>query len=939
MAEAEFIMHVISGTHWDREWRYTAEQSKVRLLSLLDELIEIMERKPSFRYFILDGGTVVLDDYLSVRPERRDRLVKLIEAGRIHLVSFYTLPDMFIVCGEAVVRNLLYGRRVGAAHGGCMKAGYTATSYGQNLQMPQIYRGFGIDSIIFYRGLTKHQPPCFRWRSPDGSEILTFRCFDFVTRTNWFFTVHQMVVLGKGIRDLEYHYRTEEAPVHLCDPDGYDLEFQLLKENRSFREDPDLIRKAFKACFDMAAAQPIGRHLLGLNMEDNQKPYEFLPELIEKVNEVCGSGFSCRVVQSSFDDLLKAVKEEIPVEELPQWEGELRHTAVEPGFNALLGDVNSSRVNLKILNERTETALIHLAEPLAVLAALQGREYPRLNLEEAWRFLLLNHAHDSICGAAVDQAHEDMLFRFSQARGVAEEVSRRSLEHLAGLIDTKAAGEKDLTLIVFNTLPFPREEIVEAIVDIPEAHGIEYFDIVDAEGVTVPHVLTAREPVRQRMSTELDCNAIEFNAVRHRILFPASIPSFGYRTFFLKKRPPRYVPHPAPGPDRPLVGRETGVLENELFRVIVNANGTFDLEVKETGKTYPGLHLLADNGETGFPHMSKRPVYDFTVTSEGCRAGVTLLETNELRGTVRVDLVLEVPKDADREGLRRSEEKVSIPVTTWITLRKDSPVVELKTRLTNRARDHRLRVLFPTGIKADTVNVEAAFAVVDRQVRWNETGDNMEGHQAACPMQNFLDLSDGAEGIAFLNRGMREYEVMDDSERTVALTLLRTHRAYMVPNSERLSPEEIARYPGLHQYGFTLEFNYALVPHRGSWGEAGILGRAYAFKVPLKIVQGVRMEGGPLPLQASFLTADPADKIIFSGVKPAENGEGWIFRFWNAAWKPVAAELSFGFPVSSVVKCRLDEEESEPLEVSGNRVEAPFRSNEIVTLKVVPRNG
>ena len=184
----EKIIHLISGTHWDREWRHTAEQSKLRLADLMDNIIDILETKPTYQYFCVDGGTIVLEDYFTVRPENRERVEKLIKEGKMIIVNWYTLPETNTVAPESMIRNLLTGRRMAKEFGGAMKSGYTATSYGQPSQLPQLYQGFGIENAIFYRGTNKHfLTPLFKWFSPDGSSIYTLRTFDEVTRTNWFF--------------------------------------------------------------------------------------------------------------------------------------------------------------------------------------------------------------------------------------------------------------------------------------------------------------------------------------------------------------------------------------------------------------------------------------------------------------------------------------------------------------------------------------------------------------------------------------------------------------------------------------------------------------------------------------------------------------------------------------------------------------------------------
>jgi len=88
----KFKVHMVSGTHWDREWRFTAEQSKLRLADLVDGVIEKLEADPDFRHYMLDGGAVVLEDYMSVRPEMFERLKALVSAGRTPTVAWYTLP-------------------------------------------------------------------------------------------------------------------------------------------------------------------------------------------------------------------------------------------------------------------------------------------------------------------------------------------------------------------------------------------------------------------------------------------------------------------------------------------------------------------------------------------------------------------------------------------------------------------------------------------------------------------------------------------------------------------------------------------------------------------------------------------------------------------------------------------------------------------------------
>lgn len=104
-------LHVISHTHWDREWYQTFQGYRKRLVAIIDELIEQMEKDEKFRFFHLDGQTIVLEDYLRIKPENEVRLRKLIEDGRLIIGPWYVMPDGFLVSGESLVRNLLRGMK------------------------------------------------------------------------------------------------------------------------------------------------------------------------------------------------------------------------------------------------------------------------------------------------------------------------------------------------------------------------------------------------------------------------------------------------------------------------------------------------------------------------------------------------------------------------------------------------------------------------------------------------------------------------------------------------------------------------------------------------------------------------------------------------------------------------------------------------------------
>ncbi len=942
----KYLMHVISGGHWDREWRWTAAQSKLKLIELIDNALDILESKPSYKCFCLDGGTIVLEDYFSVRSENKERFIKLVEEGRLDFVGWYTLPETFTVAAESLIRNLLIGKKIAAMYGGAMKSGYTATSYGQISQLPQIFQGFGIETAIFYRGTNKFQlPPFFRWEGKDGSKIYVRRGTDEMTRANWLFCVYYLMVLNKIGLDFTYRFNPEDQPVHLCDKEGYERQFHLLNEDNSFNKDKSIIKRALKAIKEQEISYAVGRHLLGMHFDDNGKPYEFTPEMLKILNEVSED---MEIIQDSWDEYMDTIISESREEELYVHKGELRYPAVIPGLNGLLGATHSSRIKLKILNENAESLLIYQAEPFASIAGLLGKEYPSLLMEEAWKSLLQNHAHDSICGAAVDQAHEDMLYRFSKARTIAEEIAAQSITSIYKNIDLSGFKNSDFTVTIFNSLPRSRKEVISLVIDLPKAtsgtgvvelctglgangtqKNIKYFDIIDEKGNKVNYKILSKQDIAIGVESRIDTPALLMRATRRRILVEVDVPAMGYTTYALRPRGPKFVERPEQLPDRPLIAREDGTLENEYMKVTINPNGTFSLYSKVIDKSFENLHYFTDNGEVGNAHFSVNPDRDVVVTSLGNNASRTMVESNTFRGIFRIEMNLSIPRAASLDGNDRLPDMIDIPVSTWLTLKKGSKYLKIKTRLRNTARDHRLRVNFPTGIQTDSAMVESAYAVEKRPVNWTETGDNFERFYEFQPMQNFVDVSDSKVGLAVLNKGLREYEVKDDRERTIAITLLRTHRAYMTANADMI-PEEFDKYTGLHSFG-EHEYKYALYPHKGDWEEGKVLQMAYQHKVELKALQGVPKKG-ILPVTNSFFAIEPPDKIMLSALKQAEDKKGYVLRIWNISDDTQLAKVKTSLPITSAILVRLDETLLEKIPIKNGKISFDVGPHKLVSI-------
>ncbi len=389
---------VVPHTHWDREWYVPFEDFQLRLASVVDEVIDVLESDPSFPCFTLDGQAIVLEDYLDARPDNEDRLRALLADGRLEVGPSYVLPDELLVGAEPLVRNLLIGRavceRLGAEPS---PVGYMPDSFGHPLQLPQILAGFGIDSFIFSRGLGDQIDEVgvvFRWRSPDGSEVRAFQQLPSYSNFN--------------IPDADAQARVE------------------------------YIAERFGAALRGAGV----REVLLCDGEDHRRIRRDLPALRSALERrLPGTSFTI----ARFSDYVAAVDPD----NLPAYTGELVGSRLQ---NVLRG-VNSARLYLKRANERAERRLLEVETLGALRTLCTGERFPAADFRLAWRQLLKCHPHDSICGCSCDEVHRDMLVRYELLERTVGQLQRRALGAFA-------AGT-DVTAGVVNLLPYRRRGIVE----------------------------------------------------------------------------------------------------------------------------------------------------------------------------------------------------------------------------------------------------------------------------------------------------------------------------------------------------------------------------------------------------------------------------------------------------------------------------------------------
>ncbi len=909
-------LHLVTHTHWDREWYRTFQEFRIYLVYLMDKLLDWLDSHDDYHSFLLDGQTAIIEDYLQVRPDQSERLKKHIQSGRIAIGPMYIQPDEYIPSGEALVRNFLIGHLMCEDYDRNLKIGYFPDSFGQASQIPQILKGFGIDRAVFWRGLCDEdlQKTEFNWAAKDGSSV----------RSIW----------------MPYSYGNAYAM-----PANVDEAVAFIK----------------KAMGDM---EPLATtdHVLFMRGWDHSSFSPEITELIEAVNrELEGTGIE--LVHSDLDSLFDEIEKEVDFKTLPTLSGEFRNAKtmrIHPGIDA-------TRMDIKQLNRRSQTLLEKYVEPLNAITWLYGEDYSNDVINHAWKYIIQSQAHDSICCCCTDEALQAATRRFEDAMEMGDAMLRNQSASFAAQVQTDA--QPGIPLVVINTQPMKRNEVVEGEVVLPFSD----FVLQDASGKQVPAQVLSVEEVNlgidpsvqamavsdkeegekdllQEVGRRPDDPNIYYNQNAYVPLTPRAEGVKGYRVRFsfssgeMKGISSQvfYLQKGNPASQDSSIKTTAMSIENDLVRLEFAQDGSFTLTHKKNNKVFTDQHVFEDNGDAGDSYNYSPPREDKIYSSKDCKATITPLHSGSLQATYRVEIPMQIPVGLTEDHQTRANELTTLNITSDITLTHDSPLVSIKTSLENNAHDHRLRVLFTSGFNVEQSFAEEQYGVIARQTSlpqreyWEKEGWT-EDPQALYPQQNFVELNDGTIDHAVLNRDLTEYEVLDRETSTLAITLFRSVGAMGRPNLvirpgrasglEVPTPDSLLLKP--------MEFNYALYAHEGGFGSTSE--QACLFNAPMTVVQN-SPHAGDLEAGESLLMLSPGT-LIPTCLKKAEREDALILRFYNGGSRLVSdGTLNLSNKFSHAVLVNLNEEDLKlaHLAAKDGKVQLPdLKPGEICTLKLV----
>ena len=918
------VIHLVPHTHWDREWYEPFQVFRMRLVELVDQLLDSMEADDRLA-FTLDGQVATIDDYLEVRPEGRARIERLIAAGRLAIGPWQILMDEFLVSGETLIRNLEIGWHAAEALGAAMPVGYLPDMFGHVAQMPQILRRAGIGHAVVWRGvpaaIDRH---VFTWRSPDGSEVRT-----------------EYLVGGYG-----------NGAYLLAIPDRLaDKVARYVEAGRAFYGDSSIL-----AMYGTDHAVPSPR--LAEIVADANARRDDIVVRIETLTEYIRSF-----------DTDAAARASVPAP--PVWTGELRSAA---RANMLM-NVTSARIDIKAAAARAERLLERYAEPLA---ALHAPVWPERLLELAWRRVVDNSAHDSICGCSQDAVVNQVLTRFAEAEQIGRGIATTAIR---SLIEATPRG----SLAIVNPSPHDRVDVIEADLDVPGAW--ETVDLELADGRRVPTQLVERfEPILHRLRMtgrevpelfarrlhgrelfghSLDGHRIERDGATARLVLvmddpaaPADFdvdevldasaaatagdPDEAWEVVVVRsdrRRLAAAVPVLALGwttvrPVEAVAGSGSGgggpapvdlvevgprTLGNGQVSVRVADDGTFELTGGRT--TLRGVGRIVDGGDYGDTYNFGPPAVDRLV-EQPRDVVIRPSAGGPMRGSLEITRTYDWPSGLAAAGSGRSEATHPVEVATTLEIRAGEPFVRVAIAFTNPSRDHRVRWHIPLPAPTDHSSAEGQFAVVDRGL--TEEAGHGEVPTPTFPAHGFVH----AAGVTVLLDHVAEYELVEGRE--LVLTVLRS--TGLISRNDNPFREDPAGpevpVPGAQLLG-PWQFGFALLPHAGSWERAGVLEESEAYQHPFLTAAGTatgesgeRGDDAPTP---GFGLRLAGEGVVLSALR--RRGEWLELRLVAEHPAPTAALITAPWPFA----------EAREVDLLGRvGAELPIASDGSVTLELGP---
>ena len=845
------IGFVISAGHLDIEWYQPLRSFRFWTVQSLEDL-KTAAARDDFGCYVLDGQVYPLEEYLDVVPEDIDEMKQLIADKKLVIGPFYTQFDEWLPSAENMIRNCLYGKKYADSYGGYMRAGYLPDNFGHPMQLPQILNGFGLDSLMFMRGMPElpdGYPDEFLYEGIDGSKVLVSHFRETYTGA---FNIFNKKIDPLQKRDVPYY-------------EGY-LSFEHHRE-MAVHDDPkriaeDLIGNARR----IQERYPSGIIPL-ISGYDHLPPQINIGDSVTMANKLQDE---FDFVMGSAEDYVKAVYENLSDPLI------YKEELIGSMYQYVLLGALSTRSYLKRQNFACEVMLERYAEPLIALSEMHGYKNKQRLMEESWKLMMINSAHDSIHGSSTDEVHLEMESRYAAVRQNTAGVINEALTHMENHVNHwwKSNGGRGVMYYTPVTSDFAQP------MEIWLPIGDNNVKMIDSDGNYLPTQILPREKPEVNGKGELRNWYFPHQSYR-KVLFMANATEGKINSVAAQ-----IVDEEVKNDDNEFTYTNKSI-ENEFLRIETN-NGLINITDKDTGNTFYNLNLLVDEADAGDAWDSSPTWYpNGQVLSSSQPISSRIIKNGEVSTVLTVSGYMQIPYNL-MNGEVRSYSLQHVFVTFEITLYKGIKRVDVKLIFDNTVKDHRLRLSIPTGIKTDNIISQGQLAILQRPIeRTKEDKKWLQPPTHLLPFREWAAVNDGKKGLAIAFKGVYDYEAEVShytGEVNLSFTLLRAIEIMGRMNTmqRKGGASDAVHTPGAQCIG-THEIEWSYIPYTPSETDiAPFLPLAQSFLYP-PITHAVRNyidTNTSANSIAPFYSCDSGN-IIFSAFKKKLCGDGYILRMYE----------------------------------------------------------
>lgn len=694
--EIKILMH----THWDREWYFTKDETQILLRNHMFQVINFLETNEDIIY-ILDGQSIMLDDFIEFAPRWKTRVETLVKRGALRVGPWYTQTDLLLVHGESIIRNLYYGMKKALEYGNVMKVGYAPDTFGHSSQMPQIYKQFGIESSFFWRGFSelKAEKSDFIWKGIDGSTIFGIN-------------------LATGYQGAKYlESNIEELKARM-----------------------DKILKVL----DHYSATP---QRLIMNGHDQMPIQKNIHDIMAKIKTLYPND---SVEVSDFESYVDGLRDR----ELEVVEGELVHSK----HARIHRTINSTRMDIKLLNTELEYKLYNILEPLAIMGTELNIDYPHEIFEKCFKTLFGTHAHDSIGGCNSDSVNNDIKQRLLQVK----EIVDTQIELYMRLISMAGKNRDENVITMYNCLPYRRDNEKVELELITRTSDFKIF----LDGKEINYLLLNQEITDAGLiDRQVAAKLLDIKVFRSKISFTANTIAGLEIKYLSYKEGENYTLNNN-------INKENSI-ENSFYKLEIREN-SLNLFNKTSNEYLADIFYIETSGDGGDSYDYSPPYIDMIFNNKNSIISNIKTLKREREEILFYDLEFNLPKNQNSRDTKTIDTHVVFHIELSLG---ECEMVKVKINHINSVEDTRFRVVLNTQIKTDRVESDSHLCVVDKPVYFEkELSIWQEDKWAEKPVSietfnSYVSLRDKNKEGTIFSYGLKEYETVDGN---IYITLFRT---------------------------------------------------------------------------------------------------------------------------------------------------------------------